>query len=149
MTNEMTILNGLRNVIVSDVNQYLPAEYRQLSEQNVVLEFPDPDNMPADVAVFIQGNSADYESLATTNDASSFTVSVFVMVKRDAAINLTQKMYTYFNGVYEALRRSMSLGGIVDFAAIEGAEFYPAVEGNRNVQGAEISCALHYTKDFE
>lgn len=149
MTNEMTILEGLRNVIINDVNQYLPADFRQLDEHNVVLEFPDPDNMPADIAIFLQGNSASFEPLATTNDESVFAVSVFVMVKRDTAANLTVKMYTYFNAVYEALRRSMSLGGIVSFAAIEGVEFYPAVEENKNVQGAEISCALQYTKDFE
>lgn len=149
MTNEMTILEGLRSVIINDVNQYLPQEFRHLDEHNVVIEFPDPDSMPADVAVFIQGNNASYEPLATTNDDSTFTVSVFVMVKRDTAANLTVKMFKYFNAVYEALRRSMSLGGVVDFAAIEGAEFYPAVEANKNVQGAEISCTLRYTKDFE
>lgn len=149
MTNEMTVLNGLKTVIINDVNQYLPQAFRHLDEHNVVIEFPDPDNMPSDVAVFIQGNSASYEPLATTNDDSVFTVSVFVMCKRDTAANLTEKMYGYFNAVYEALRRSMSLGGIVSFAAIEGAEFYPAIEENKNVQGAEISCALRYTKDFE
>ena len=148
MTNELVILEALKDVIVNNANTYLPEGYSTFTSSDVVIEFPDSDNMPSDVAVFIQGDSASYESLSTTTDASMFSVSVFVIGKRDTSANLTIKMYTYFNAIYETLRKSMSLDGNVDFASITGAEFYPAIEGNKNVQGVEISCALQYTKDF-
>lgn len=148
MINELTVLEALQSVLVSDVNQFLAEGWTQLTTNNVVLEWPDVDGMKDDVTVFINGNYAEYTELATTNDESTFTVSVFLMVKRDTKLNLTQKMYRYFNGIYQALRESMSLNGVVDFTMITDADFFPAIEANTNVQGVEITVAVHYTKDF-
>lgn len=148
MINELTVLEALQSVLVSDVNKFLAEGWTQLTTNNVVLEWPDVDGMKDDVTVFINGNYAEYTELATTNDESTFTVSVFLMVKRDTKLNLTQKMYRYFNGIYQALRESMSLNGVVDFTMITDADFFPAIEANTNVQGVEITVAVHYTKDF-
>ncbi len=148
MINELTVLEALQSVLVSDVNKFLAEGWTRLTTDNVVLEWPDVDGMKDDVTVFINGNYAEYEELATTNDQSTFTVSVFLMVKRDTKLNLTQKMYRYFNGIYQALRESMSLDGVVDFTMITDADFFPAIEANTNVQGVEITVAVHYTKDF-
>lgn len=148
MTNELTVLEAMKSVLVSDVNKYLAEEWTQLTTNNVVMEWPEVEGMTDDVTVFINGNYAEYEELATTNDQSTFTVSVFLMVKRDTRSNLTQKMYTYFNGIYQSLRESMSLNGVVDFTMITDADFFPAIEANKNVQGVEITVAVHYTKDF-
>lgn len=148
MTNELTVLEALQAVLVTDVNQYLSEGWTNLSYENVIMEWPDVDGMTGDVTVFLNGNYAEYEELATINDQSTFTVSLFLMVKRDKRTSLTEKMYRYFNGIYQALRKSMSLGGVVDFTMITDADFYPAIEANKNVQGVEISCAVHYTKDF-
>lgn len=148
MTNELTVLEAMKSVLVSDVNKYLAEGWTQLTTDNVVMEWPEVEGMTDDVTVFINGNYAEYEELATTNDQSTFTVSVFLMVKRDTRSNLTQKMYTYFNGIYQSLRESMSLDGVVDFTMITDADFFPAIEANKNVQGVEITVAVHYTKDF-
>lgn len=148
MTNELTVLEAMKSVLVSDVNKYLAEGWTQLTTDNVVMEWPEVEGMTDDVTVFINGNYAEYEELATTNDQSTFTVSVFLMVKRDTKLNLTQKMYRYFNGIYQALRESMSLDGVVDFTMITDADFFPAIEANKNVQGVEITVAVHYTKDF-
>lgn len=148
MINELTVLEALQSVLVSDVNKFLAEGWTRLTTDNVVLEWPDVDGMKDDVTVFINGNYAEYTELATTNDESTFTVSVFLMVKRDTKLNLTQKMYRYFNGIYQALRESMSLDGVVDFTMITDADFFPAIEANTNVQGVEITVAVHYTKDF-
>lgn len=148
MTNELTVLEAMKSVLVSDVNKYLAEGWTQLTTDNVVMEWPEVEGMTDDVTVFINGNYAEYEELATTNDQSTFTVSVFLMVKRDTKLNLTQKMYTYFNGIYQSLRESMSLDGVVDFTMITDADFFSAIEANKNVQGVEITVAVHYTKDF-
>ena len=148
MTNELTVLEAIQSVLISNVNQYLDEGYTSLSSNNVIMEWPDVDGMKDDVTVFINGNYAEYEELATTNDQSTFTVSIFLLVKRDTISNLTTKMYKYFNGIYQALRKSMSLNGVVDFTMITDADFFPAVEANKNVQGVEITVAVHYTKDF-
>lgn len=148
MTNELTVLEAIQSVLISNVNQYLDEGYTALSSNNVIMEWPDVDGMKDDVTVFINGNYAEYEELATINDQSTFTVSIFLLVKRDTISNLTTKMYRYFNGIYQALRKSMSLNGVVDFTMITDADFFPAVEANKNVQGVEITVAVHYTKDF-
>lgn len=148
MTNELTVLEAIQSVLISNVNQYLDEGYTSLSSNNVIMEWPDVDGMKDDVTVFINGNYAEYEELATTNDQSTFTVSIFLLVKRDTISNLTTKMYRYFNGIYQALRKSMSLNGVVDFTMVTDADFFPAVEANKNVQGVEITVAVHYTKDF-
>lgn len=148
MTNELTVLNALQSVLIANVNQYLTEGWTQLTSKNVILEWPEVEAMTADATVFINGNYAEYEELATINDASTFTVSVFLMVKKDTKSNLTTKLYTYFNGIYQAIRKSMDLNHTVDFTMVTDADFYPAIEANKNVQGVEISCAVHYTKDF-
>lgn len=148
MTNELTVLEAIQSVLISNVNQYLDEGYTALSSNNVIMEWPDVDGMTDDVTVFLNGNYAEYEELATTNDQSTFTVSIFLLVKRDTISNLTTKMYRYFNGIYQALRKSMSLNGVVDFTMVTDADFFPAVEANKNVQGVEITVAVHYTKDF-
>lgn len=148
MTNELTVLEAIQSVLISNVNQYLDEGYTALSSNNVIMEWPDVDGMTDDVTVFLNGNYAEYEELATINDQSTFTVSIFLLVKRDTISNLTTKMYKYFNGIYQALRKSMSLNGVVDFTMVTDADFFPAVEANKNVQGVEITVAVHYTKDF-
>lgn len=148
MTSELTVLTALQSVLVANVNQYLQEGWTTLTNKNVIFEWPEVEAMTADATVFINGNYAEYEELATINDVSTFTISVFLMVKRDTQSNLTTKMYTYFNGIYQAIRKSMDLNHTVDFSMITDADFFPAIEANKNVQGVEITLAVHYTKDF-
>ena len=42
----------------------------------------------------------------------------------------------------------MTLDGAVDFTDINDVTFYPAVEANPNVRGAELSLKIRYTKDY-
>ena len=148
MTSELTVLTALQSVLVANVNQYLQEGWTTLTNKNVIFEWPEVEAMTADATVFINGNYAEYEELATINDVSTFTISVFLMVKRDTQSNLTTKMYTYFNGIYQAIRKSMDLNHTVDFSMITDADFFPAIEANKNVSGVEITLAVHYTKDF-
>ena len=98
--------------------------------------------------LYIQPNWADYENLSTESDFSTFGIALFIICKKDTQENLTKKIYGYFNALYSLLRTNISLDGEVDFSSITDADFYPAVEGNRNVQAIEVSIAVSYTKDF-
>lgn len=148
MINELTILQNMETTIEGHINEYLPSGTAELSAANITIDFPDIDRMPKDVMIYIAPSYAEYEPLATRNDKSAFTVSVFLLCKRDTAANLTIKTYAYYNALYETLRHYMELGGTVDFARVTNAEFYPAIDLNKNVQGAEISVTVEYTKDF-
>ena len=148
MRNELTILNSLKTVIQSQLNGYLVPETEPISERNVVIDFPDIDLMQMKNMLYIQPNWANYEGLSTESDASTFNVAVFIVCKKDRQENLTRKIYGYFNALYSLLRNNWSLDGEVDFTEITDADFYPAVEGNRNVQAIEASVSVRYTKDF-
>lgn len=148
MIDELSVLQALQTTIIEDVNQYLDSNMSRFSEANVIRDFPSVSLMPSDVAIFIIPDRAVYENLATTSDKSEFTVMIELLCKRDTQKNLEEKAYAYFNALYLALRRNMSLGGVVDFTELSEGEFFPAVEMNKNVQGIESTCTLHYTKDF-
>jgi len=148
MKNELTILNQLKTVIQARLSDYLEDGLPAITEKNVLIEFPEVDQMPMSTMLYLQPNWADYESLSTESDSSTFNVAVFIICKRDRQESLTRKVYGYFNALYALLRSNTSLDGHVDFSEIDNADFYPAVEGNRNVQAVEASVSIRYTKDF-
>lgn len=150
MTNELTALNALKNTIINGLNAYLPegSIFTDITSENVEIEFPIVDQMPKSVMFYLVPDYADYQGMATRSDSVEFRIKVWILVKRDSQSNLTEKYYGYQTALFQLLRTETSLGGVVDFTDINDAEFYPAVDYNPNVQGAEISVSVRYTKDF-
>ncbi len=148
MKNELTILNQMKTVLQGQLNDHLETGLEQIDEHNVAIDFPDTDLMPKATMFYIVPNWADYESLSTESDNSTFNLALFILCKKDRQENLTKKIYGYFNALYSLLRTNIGLDGYVDFTDVNDADFYPAVEGNRNVQGVEVSVSIRYTKDF-
>ncbi len=148
MKNELAILNQLKNVLQSQLNDHLEAGLPQIDGNSIAIDFPDTDLMPRSTMFYIVPNWADYEALSTESDNSTFNVALFILCKKDRQESLTMKIYGYFNALYSLLRNNIGLDGYVDFTDVNDAEFYPAVEGNRNVQGVEVSVSIRYTKDF-
>lgn len=149
MTNELTVLTALKNTIINNLNDYLATGITGISKDNVLIKFPDPDQMPKRVMFYIQPDWAEYENLATTNDATEFHVNIFILCKRSAHETLELESYAYFNALYELLRRNMTLGGEVDFTEVDTANFYAAVEATGNITGTEVAVTINFTKDFE
>ena len=148
MKNELSILNALKGVLQVQLNAHLDEGMDQIGERNVAVDFPDTDQMPMKTMVYIQPNWANYETLSTESDDSTFNMAVFIVCKKDSQENLTRKVYGYFNAMYELLKTNWSLDGEVDFTAITDADFYPAIEGNRSIQAIEASVSVRYTKDY-
>lgn len=148
MRNELVIINSLKTVIQSQLNSHLAQGLETITEKNVAIDFPETDQMPMKTMLYIQPNWANYEALTTESDSSLFNMAVFIVCKKDKMENLTRKVYGYFNALYSLLRTNWSLDGEADFTEITDADFYPAVEGNRNVQAIEVSVSIRYTKDF-
>ena len=148
MKNELTILNQLQKVLTEKLNNYIPDEYERLDEKCFNVDFPDTDSMPRPTMLYIVPNWAEYQNLTTESDDSNFNLSIFIICKRDKKENLIKKALTMFNAVYLLLRSNMTLDGYVDFVESTGLEYYPAVEGEHSVVGAEMSVSVRYTKDF-
>lgn len=149
MKNELTVLTQLRQTIIDHINDYLAEGLEGIASDNVVIKWPNVDQMKKRVMFYIQPDYAEYEDLATTNDLSVFHVKVFIFCKRGAHTTLEQEGYGYYNGLYELLRRDMTLDGYVDFSTVASADFYNAVDSTGNVSGTEVDISIQYTKDFE
>ena len=144
MTNELTVLEALKTVIETEIQQFLP----EGSDFGVLIDFPDVDQMPKKNMYYLQPDYAEFSNMAVQSDLSEFKISVFILCKRDTQENLTIKSYAFFKALYELLRTDISLDGTVDLTDIVDADFFPAVEGNPNVRGVEVHVSVRYTKDF-
>lgn len=148
MKDELSILNAVKDVLQAQLNANLDEGMDRIGERNVAVDFPDMDQMPMKTMLYIQPNWANYETLSTESDDSTFNLAIFIVCKKDSQENLTRKVYGYFNAMYRLLRTNWSLDGEVDFTTITDADFYPAVEGSRNIQAIEASVSVRYTKDL-
>ena len=148
MKNELSVLLALQDVIAKKLNDFLPQDFASISDKNVLIDFPNVDQMPMKNMFYIQPDYAEFEALTTSSDVSSFRVSVFILSKKDTKANLTILNYGYYNALCELLRSNMTLDGTVDFTDINDVTFYPAVEANPNVRGAELSLEIRYTNDY-
>ena len=147
MINELTILDALQNVVQDQINGYIE-DVPPIGKGCVVVEFPDVDLMKDKTVIYLQPNYSSYELMSTESDSAAFTVSVFIVCKRDKSENLTKKSYHYFNALYDLLRSNLTLDGVVDFVDVVDADYYPAVEGNKSVQAIEVSVSIRYSKDW-
>ena len=149
MTDELDALNALHDTIVAHINEYLPESLDDLSGTNVLIDFPDVDKMAARTMIYIQPDYAEFTGLTTSSDDTSFRVSVFVLNKRDTRENLTIQNFGYYAALTKMLRSNCDLDGAVAFVEIVDVNFYPAVEGNPNVRGAELSLSIKYEKEYD
>ena len=147
MINEIDVTKQLVKVIQEHLNEYLPEGY-SITDKQVILDFPDVDKMPYNVCFYVNPEYSEAEDSTTTSDKITFRLGVFVLVKRDTQSNLTEKYFTYYNALYYLLRNNTSLDGFIDDTKVISADFYPAIEGNPNVRGSEISIATIFEKDF-
>ena len=148
MTNELSILNRLKTVIQTQLNSYLPEGFDQIGERNVIIDIPDTDQMPMKTMLYIIPNWADYEALTTENDACTFNIAVFIVCHKDSHSSLTTKIHTYFDALQSLIHANTSLDGEVDFSTVDNVELYYLVDGTKNVQAAEASLSVRYTKDY-
>lgn len=147
MINELTILEQLQDVIQTQLNDYVE-DVPKIEQGSVVIDFPDVDLMPKKTMIYLQPNYSTYENMSTESDSSSFIVSAFIICKRDRQENLTKKTYHYFNALYKLLRTNITLDNTIDFVDVTDADYFPAVEGNRNVQAVEVMVSIRYSKDY-
>ena len=148
MINELTVLTKLVEVITEDLGDYLDEQLADIVEGQVLLEFPNVDKMPYPVMFYVQPDYAEFEDGTTCSDKETFNCSIFILCKRDTEKNLTIKTYGYYNALYNLLRKETSLQSTVGFTGINDVTFYPAIEGNPSVQGAEVSISTVFEQDF-
>lgn len=148
MTNEIDILNGLKEVISRELNNYLDDGIEPINEKSVKIDSPDVDTMEFSTCVFISPNYSSFENLTVRSDFAEGRYSIFILCKRDTYKNLTIKTLSYAKALYECLKKNPTLNEIADFTMIESSDFFLRVEGNSNVRGVEISVVVQYAMEY-
>lgn len=148
MTNEIDILNGLKEVISRELNNYLDDGIEPINEKATKIDSPDVDTMEFPTCVFISPNYSSFENLTVRSDFAEGRYSIFILCKRDTYKNLTIKTLSYAKALYECLKKNPTLNEIADFTMIESSDFFLRVEGNSNVRGVEISVVVQYAMEY-
>ena len=148
MTNEIDILNGLKEVISKELNNYLDDGIEHIDERAVEIDAPDVDHMKYPTAIYIQPNYSSYENLTVRSDFAEGRYAVFILCKRDTQTNLTIKTLSYAKALYECLKKNPTLNEVSDFTMIESSDFFMRVEGNENIKGVEISVVVQYAMEY-
>ena len=147
MTNELTIINKLKEVISRELNNYLDDGIEPINEKAVEIA-PDVDHMKYSTAVYIQPNYSSFENLTVRSDFAEGRYAVFILCKRDTQTNLTIKTLSYAKALYECLKKNPTLNEVADFTMIESSDFFMRVEGNENIKGVEISVVVQYAMEY-
>ena len=154
MKTDLTILCKLEELIGNHLSDYLDKvegldfELPEIKPINVIQDFPDTDNMRCSTMFNIVAQYGENEELTIQSDLATLDVSVFITAKRDKSTNLQKKVFGYYSAFEIMLWNHQNLDGLTDFADVVSADYYPAVEGDINVAGIEISIQLKYAKEY-
>lgn len=154
MKSELQVLNQLKDVIAKQLNNYLHEDEEnsgvldKISDRNIVVDFPDPDNMPCSTMFWIEPEVSDISDLTSLADLEQMTLSVYIMCKRAKSEVLIQKVFGYFTALFALIRNNMTLDEFVDFAKITTMEFYPAVDASKTIAAIEATMQIQWEKPF-
>lgn len=146
MMSELEILQGLKEVLERDLNEYTTNV--KMDKNNIELAFPDIDNMRKPIMIFIQPNYSDYEELTYSSDQTNFTISLFIVAKRDKPSSLQDKVFEVYDAVYRLLKLNNTLDSLVAYMVVQSMDYYPALTGTEDVKGIEVSIQAMFEKDW-
>lgn len=99
-------------------------------EVEVVIDYPDSDNMKKKSMVFLNLDYGELEEENTVSDIVNMKIEMYLLCKGDRNANLNKKVWTIYKQLYDTIRDNPTLGGVADFAIITNWDFYPEVEGS-------------------
>lgn len=146
MISELDIINGLHDVLIRQINDYTSNAVEALDDKSIVVDFPDIDNMRKPTMIFLQPNYADFEKLTYASDQSAYTMSIFIVAKKDKPSVLQTKVFAVYDALYQLLKTNNTLDSLVAWMNIESMDYYPALTADNNVKGIEVSVQAVYEK---
>ena len=150
MKTEMDVLRRLKETIETQLNNFITNEsiVGKIDKNNVVIDFPDVDNMPRNTMFYIEPESEQIENLTVCSDQAQMGATVYIMLKKDKHETLIEKVFEYFNYLYCLLRSNQDLDSFIDFLEITNMEYFPAVTASNTIVAIEATLALQWSKDF-
>lgn len=148
MTSELDIMRGLHDVLIRDINDYTSNAVEGMDDKNIVIDYPDIDNMRKPTMIYIQPNYSDYEPLTYSADQTSFTMSVFLVAKKASSTVLQDKLFALYDGLYRLLKTNNTLDSIVAWVGVNSMEYYPQLTATETVKGIEVSIQCVFEKSW-
>ena len=147
MKTEMDVLNRLRDTIANYINDYVPEDLF-IEDMQVVVDYPDTDNMPKGTMVYIEPENAEYSTLTMDSDLTVLNATLYILCKKEASNVLLQRVFKYASAISSLIRQHQSLDEYIDFTTINTLEFYPSVDASKTIKAIELSISLQWEKDW-
>ena len=148
MTSEISIIQGLHDILVRDLNDYTSNAVEGMDDKSIVIDFPEVDNMRKPTMIFLQPNWANYEPLTYQADQTSYTMSVFIVAKKASSTVLQDKVFALYDALYRLLKTNNTLDSLVAWVSVESMDYYPALTADASVKGIEVSVQCVFEKDW-
>ena len=154
MKTELQVLNQLKTVIAEQLNEYLSADeensglLEDISEANVVIDFPDIDNMPKNTMFYIQPDYEEVEDLSMITDFSNMRLLIYIICKGAKSATLIKKVFGYYTALFMLVRNNQTLDGMVDFTKIGSMDYYPSVTASSVMSAIEVGAEVQWAKTF-
>lgn len=154
MKTELQVLNQLKSVIAEQLNEYLSADeensglLEEISEANVIIDFPDIDNMPKNTMFYIQPDYEEVEDLSMITDFSNMRILIYIICKGAKSATLIKKVFGYYTALFMLVRNNQTLDGMVDFTKINSMDYYPSVTASSTMSAIEVGAEVQWSKTF-
>lgn len=154
MKTELQVLNQLKQVIATELNNYLSEDednhdlLEEINADNVVIGFPDLDNMKKNTMFYITPDFEEITDLSMGTDFASMNSNLFIMCKGAKNETLIKKVFGYYTALYALIRDNQTLDNFVDFSRINDMDFYPAVTASTTMTAIEVSISIQWAKCF-
>ena len=154
MKTELQVLNQLKQVIATELNNYLSEDednhdlLEEINADNVVIGFPDLDNMKKNTMFYITPDFEEITDLSMGTDFASMNSNLFIMCKGAKNEILIKKVFGYYTALYALIRDTQTLDNFVDFSRINDMDFYPAVTASTTMTAIEVSISIQWAKCF-
>lgn len=154
MISELQILNQLKKVIGEQLNEYLTADeensglLEEISEANVIIDFPDIDNMPKNTTIYIQPDYEEVEDLSVITDFTRMRLLIYIICKGAKSATLIKKVFGYYTALFMLIRNNQTLDGMVEFSKINSMDYYPSVTASSTMSAIEVGAEINWAKTF-
>ena len=154
MKTELMILNRLKEVIATQLNDYLEedADYsgilEEIDEKNVVIDYPDIDNMPKNTMFYIQPDFEEMADLSMATDFADMKVIIYIICKGAKSETLIKRVFGYYSALFALIRNNQTLDYMVDFSKINNMDYYPSVTASSIMSAIEVGANIQWSKLF-
>lgn len=153
MITEMQVLEKLREIIGSDLNDHFQAagnitSLDPISEDNIEIDYPDVDSPRKDSMFYIQPDYENLEPLSVHSDLSTLTATIYILCKGAKQSTLIERNFALFTALYSLLRSDPSLEGFIEASRITDLDYYPAVTASRTMTAIEVKLELQWSRTF-